>query len=554
MSGPRTTCAACSRRPTAARSWTKVLYENPQTGAVDLVMDPSDPNTLYAAMWQRQRRKWADPRTEPGFTHSGVWKTTDAGRTWKRLEGGLPPGASLGRIGLDVARSNPKVVYAFVDNYARGDKAPPNTRNPYGVLIEYYPIGNEMYRSNDKGATWTKTSGQDDQQQLYMRNLSSSYGWVFGNIRVDPRDENTVYTLALGVSVSHDAGKTFGRIGAPPGCAGGAAGGAGAAVPAVAGATPRLAGRPRRRARRRQPRDVARSEGPELHALGNDGGFRVSTRCRRDLDARGHSIEHVLRHGVRHGHAVPRLRVGPGSRQLPRRRGRAPGRRGAQAGAFEGAPGGEGSTHAIDPPTRTSSIRRARTARSRGAISAPRRSGAAAGAAAAAATRRTSSRRRRPATIATARPVAGADDPVAARSEHALLRTPVSLPLARSRGHVGEAHAGFQRRRQEAARRSAVSDRDLDLGVAEEGRTIYTGTDDGQLHVSIDAGKEWTDLTARLPTAQVGGEGAGVAVPGRHGLSGQQGRYDDDFAVYLFKSTDYGRRGRASPGICRPAR
>src|SRR5215510_7799812 len=87
------------------KTWTKTLYDGPQTGAVDLVMDPSDPNTLYASMWQRQRRKWADPRTEPGFNKSGVYKTTDAAKTWTRLEGGLPPGVNLGRIGLDVAVS-----------------------------------------------------------------------------------------------------------------------------------------------------------------------------------------------------------------------------------------------------------------------------------------------------------------------------------------------------------------------------------------------------------------------------------------------------------------
>ena len=102
------------------RTWQKVFYRSARTGAIDLVMDPSDPNTLYAAMWQRVRRKWSDPRTEPGYTEGGVWKTTDAGKTWTEANQGLPAAQFRGRIGLDVARSNPNVVHAFVDNYEPG--------------------------------------------------------------------------------------------------------------------------------------------------------------------------------------------------------------------------------------------------------------------------------------------------------------------------------------------------------------------------------------------------------------------------------------------------
>jgi photosystem II stability/assembly factor-like uncharacterized protein len=87
------------------RTWQKVFYRSARTGAIDLVMDPSDPNTLYAAMWQRVRRKWSDPRTEPGYTEGGVWKTTDAGKTWTEANQGFPaaqfPGtaAARGRAG-----------------------------------------------------------------------------------------------------------------------------------------------------------------------------------------------------------------------------------------------------------------------------------------------------------------------------------------------------------------------------------------------------------------------------------------------------------------------
>jgi photosystem II stability/assembly factor-like uncharacterized protein len=113
------------------RTWSKVFYRSPRTGAIDLVMDPSDPNTLYAAMWQRVRRKWSDPRVESGYDEGGVWKTTDAGKTWIDASDGLPAPQFRGRIGLDVAASNPNVVYAFVDNYDQGRPPREGERDAY---------------------------------------------------------------------------------------------------------------------------------------------------------------------------------------------------------------------------------------------------------------------------------------------------------------------------------------------------------------------------------------------------------------------------------------
>ena len=72
------------------RTWDKIYYKSPRTGAIDLVMDPRDPNVLYAAMWQRIRRKWSDPRVEPGYNEGGVIKTTDGGQTWTDVSQGLP--------------------------------------------------------------------------------------------------------------------------------------------------------------------------------------------------------------------------------------------------------------------------------------------------------------------------------------------------------------------------------------------------------------------------------------------------------------------------------
>ena len=95
------------------KTWTHSLKISPKTGVNDLAMDPKDPNTFYAAAWQRQRRKWNDPRVEPGFSEGGIFKTTDAGKTWTRLTNGLPASNVMGRIGLAVAASNPNVVYSF---------------------------------------------------------------------------------------------------------------------------------------------------------------------------------------------------------------------------------------------------------------------------------------------------------------------------------------------------------------------------------------------------------------------------------------------------------
>ena len=165
------------------RTWTKVLYKSPGTGAIDLVMDPSDPNTLYAATWQRTRRKWSDPRVEPGASESGVWKSTDAGSTWTDANRGLPPASVRGRIGLDAAASNPKVLYAFVDSYEAGRPAKEGERDAYGrPIMEARIKAAEIYRSDDRGETWRKVSATNE----YMSEHSATYGWVFGQIRVDP--------------------------------------------------------------------------------------------------------------------------------------------------------------------------------------------------------------------------------------------------------------------------------------------------------------------------------------------------------------------------------
>jgi len=194
------------------KTWRKVLYVNELTGANDLVIDPTNPDILYATTWQRIREKWNDPRNEPGYDGSGIWKTTNGGDDWNSVNNGLPETRYRGRIGIDIARSNPDVLYAFVDNYEitrPGDESESDSYGrPKGGVIK----GAVIFRSDNGGEKWTQVSGQTEKMKKYMERHSATYGWVFGQMRVDPNDENTIYTMGLALNVSYDGGKTFKRL------------------------------------------------------------------------------------------------------------------------------------------------------------------------------------------------------------------------------------------------------------------------------------------------------------------------------------------------------
>jgi len=119
------------RTSDGGKTWQRTLYVDALTGAIDLALDPSNPDVLYASMWDRSRKAWGHVPNGPG---SGAYKSTDGGASWTLLGNGLPSGANVGRIGLAIARSNPKVVYALVDNYA-----------PLASTSDR--IGGEVYRS-----------------------------------------------------------------------------------------------------------------------------------------------------------------------------------------------------------------------------------------------------------------------------------------------------------------------------------------------------------------------------------------------------------------------
>lgn len=188
-------------------SWEKILYVDQKTGAYDLVMDPSNPDVLYASMWQRIRKKWNDPRTEPDYKETGLYKTTDGGKKWKKINTGLPAPEHRGRIGIDLCKAQPNTLYAFIDNYEKLEESDEfnESVDAYGRPSSGRIKGATVYRSDDGGENWRQVS----EQNSYMENLSGTYGWVFGQIRVDPVNPEKIYVMGLYLNVSEDGGKTF---------------------------------------------------------------------------------------------------------------------------------------------------------------------------------------------------------------------------------------------------------------------------------------------------------------------------------------------------------
>jgi len=191
------------------KTWTKALYVDENTGANDVVIDPKDPNTIYCTTWERVRLKWNDPRTTETSKNNGIWKSDDGGKNWKKINEGLPAANMRGRIGIDIAASNPKVLYAYVDNYEISSKSKPGDLDSYGRQRKDIIKGATIYRSDNGGATWTQVSGLTPDQKSFMERHSATYGWVFGQIRVDPNNENTIYTMGIQLNQSTDGGKTF---------------------------------------------------------------------------------------------------------------------------------------------------------------------------------------------------------------------------------------------------------------------------------------------------------------------------------------------------------
>ncbi len=170
-------------------SWVRVLFVSDHTGAVDLVMDPSNPQILYASAWQAVSGEPVEAGEE-----SGIFRSTDGGDSWEKLRNGLPDGPSgSDRTGRGAQR--PDRVYAFVDNWG------PSPVEDRAI------VGGEVYRSDDRGESWRKVNEDD----LYP--VFGVYGWKFTDIRVSPRDPDDLFILGNRAFHSTDGGRTFRGIG-----------------------------------------------------------------------------------------------------------------------------------------------------------------------------------------------------------------------------------------------------------------------------------------------------------------------------------------------------
>ncbi|MDB4874782.1 MAG: repeat-containing glycosyl hydrolase [Gemmatimonadetes bacterium] len=169
------------------KSWQRVLFADDSTGAIDVALDPSNPRIMYAALWHLERTPW-------GFTagggRSGLWKSIDGGDTWKDISfnPGIPKNP-LGRIGISVSPVNPQRVYATIES-------PPEDST------------GGIFRSDDAGATWQRTSG--DQRWMVRP-------FYYSVVTADPANENTMYVMNLGTWRSTDGGRTFTRLRLPHG-------------------------------------------------------------------------------------------------------------------------------------------------------------------------------------------------------------------------------------------------------------------------------------------------------------------------------------------------
>jgi len=203
------------RTDDGGKTWKKVLYVSPNTGVFDIVLDPRNPDIVYATTWERMRLKWNDPRTFAETRNCGVWKSTDSGKTWKEINKGLPAPQYRGRIGIDISLSDPDVLYLLLDNYEIAYRAKPGELDSNNRQKEDVIRGATVYRSDNAGELWRQVSGLTEDMKLYMERHSATYGWVFGQIRVDPEDENTIYTMGIQLNQSTDGGATFRSLRGP---------------------------------------------------------------------------------------------------------------------------------------------------------------------------------------------------------------------------------------------------------------------------------------------------------------------------------------------------
>jgi photosystem II stability/assembly factor-like uncharacterized protein len=497
-------------------TWDKVFYISERTGANDLVMDPRDPDTLYVAMWQRIRRKWSDPRVEPGYDEGGIFKTTDGGRTWTDASNGLVAPEYRGRIGIDISLSDPDTLYALVDNYEIGRYPEPGSRDAYGRLMPTdagFIKGADVYRTDDGGATWRQTSRYDEETTQYLNRHSGTYGWVFSQIRVDPEDPETIYTMGLGLNRSTDGGRTFTRVGGTHGDHHGMW--------------------------------IDPGNSNVLYNV-NDGGFYSSTDRGETwtfaVSAGGAQFYNITLDTTSdpmwaygsiqdHGSFRGQIDLSRGRDSIP-------------AQQWEGAPGGEGSNHAVDPENPNIVYSHGFYGNfSRTDLAAVREGGRGG---------RGGGRGR------------GVATDIEPEDPDEELRAQWMAPIIISPHDHSVIYAGYQyiyKSENMGDDFERISPDLTDNDPTEMGENpsaipyqtivalaespvrqglIYVGSDDGRIHTTID-GSEWLEITDRIPVRRwVSRIEPSQFAAGTVYIT-QRGREDDDFGVYVWKSTDFGQ-------------
>jgi photosystem II stability/assembly factor-like uncharacterized protein len=185
------------------KNWKKILDikdGDRQIGVTDVVLDPSEPDIIYAATYDKVRKPWT---FNAGGPASAIYKSTDGGKNWTKLAGGLPVGV-LGRIGIDVSVSNPNIVYANIEN---NNIAGMSFEERYNLMLngkepKGKELGDEMYRSDNKGATWKKVSPDG-------RDIGGGPAYYYQQVRIDPVNPDHVYVLGIGVWMTENGGKDW---------------------------------------------------------------------------------------------------------------------------------------------------------------------------------------------------------------------------------------------------------------------------------------------------------------------------------------------------------
>jgi len=168
------------------QTWENILFVSDSTGGIDIVINPENPDTLYAAMWERVRRP--NRRSYGGLT-CGIYRTYNGGQTWTELTNGLPsPSADVGRIGIDISNSNPSVLYAI-----------------YADKPGYFE---GVYKTVNGGDSWTQTNDGS------LNSCYQSYGWWFGRIEVDPVNPEIAYVIGFDLYKTSNGGNSWLNISA----------------------------------------------------------------------------------------------------------------------------------------------------------------------------------------------------------------------------------------------------------------------------------------------------------------------------------------------------